>query len=142
MESAVVVRRLILAGSGALVAGITLYFLLDQIVDLRVSLYVLDGAAALSLGMVVLGLLGILIGSLIWASKAPINWLLWPGLIVGAVALWITEYVDINIHGPSAILMFPTFAGLVAGPVLLLIAGIRYARSRFRVRRDEQNPRS
>jgi uncharacterized membrane protein (UPF0136 family) len=80
--------------------------------------------------MTLLGLLTALIGGVTWAWRAPLAHLLLSGVSVGVVAFLLAELVDINIHGPTALLLFVVVAGLLGCALILLLAAIRFTLSR------------
>jgi hypothetical protein len=125
MSYAVFVRRSIIIGTLVSVSGIVLYSQLGRIVNLHVSLSVLNIAAALSLSMTLLGLLAILVGSVAWARRAPIVNLLGAGISTGVATFLLAVLSHINVHGPTAILMFVVFAGALDCILILLIAADR-----------------
>jgi hypothetical protein len=114
-----------LFGTAVSVSGIVLYSQLANIVDLHVTLSVLNAAASLSLCMTLLGLLAILVGSVAWARRAPLVNLLWAGISTGVATLLLAVLSHINVHGPTAILMFVVFAGALDCILILLVAADR-----------------
>jgi hypothetical protein len=125
MSYAVFVRRSIIFGTAVSVSGIVLYSQLANIVNLHVSLSVLNTAATLSLSMTLLGLLAILVGSVAWARRAPLVNLLWAEISTGVATLLLAVLSHINVHGPTAILMFVVVAGALDCILILLVAADR-----------------
>jgi hypothetical protein len=123
-------KRLILFGSSATLLGIILYVELGRISGLRLGLAVLNTAAISSISMTLLGLLAALIGGLVWAYHARLVYLPLSGVPLGVAAFLLAELVNINIHGPTGILMFVVFTGLLGSALILLIAAVRFALSR------------
>lgn len=131
MSALVLGRRIIALGVASAILGIILYSQLG-----RIGYVWLDISVVLSFAMTLIGLLAVLIGSVILAYRASIAWLFSSGLVVGVVGFLIGEFGDINIHGPTAILMFVVFAAVGIGGVLVLIAVTRFVSSRLK---REQN---
>jgi len=126
MSNPIFGRWLVLIGALTAVCGITLYSQLGRIVDLRVGLAVLNTAVILSFSTTALGLLGTLIGSVSWARRAPLVQVLISGASGGLATVLLAEFVDINVHGPTAILLFVMFAGALGSVVILFIAAFRF----------------
>jgi hypothetical protein len=125
MSTPVFARWLIRIGASAAALGVILYFQLGRIVELRVSLAVLNFASIMSFSMALLGLLAALIGSVAWARRAPRIHLLWAGLSVGVASLLLAALGNINVHGPTAIFMFVVLAGALGRFLILVIAADR-----------------
>jgi hypothetical protein len=102
--------------------GVILYFQLGRIVELRVSLAVVNLASILSFSMTMLGLLATLIGVAVWARRAPRGHLLWSGLSVGLASLLLGLFGNINVHGTNGILALVVLAGAFVC-VLILVVG-------------------
>jgi len=132
MSKPVFAKWLILIGTSASALGIILYSQLSRIVDLRVSLVVLNGAAILSHSLTLLGLLATLIGAVFWPLRTRLVHILLSGLSVGIATFLLAILVDINVHGPTAILLYVVFAGALGCALMLLIAAVRFALSRRR----------
>lgn len=126
-------RWLILIGTSASALGIILYSQLSRIVDLRVNLVVLNGAAILSHSLALLGLLATMIGAVAWALRTRLVYILLSGMSVGVGTFLLAKLVDINVHGPTAILLYVVFAGAFGCALILLIAAVRFAVSLFRM---------
>ena len=116
MFSSVFARRSIFVGISASVLGIILYSQLGRVADLRMSLWVLNLAAALSLSMTLLGLLAILVGGILWAWRAPLAQVPLAGVSVGIVAFSLVEFANINIHESTAILVPVVMVSAVGAP--------------------------
>ena len=67
-----------------------------------------------------------------WAWKASNVWVLLSAVAVGTIGLLAAEFGEINIHGPSAILMFVLLAALVIGGLFGLVSIIRFSSSFWR----------
>jgi hypothetical protein len=126
MFNRVFARWSILIGISMSVLGITLYSQLDRIVDFHMGIAVLNTAAILSHSMTLLGLLATLIGAAAWARRAPLVHALLSGVFAGVLALLLDVFLDVNIHGPSAILIYVILAGTLGCVVILLITAIRF----------------
>jgi hypothetical protein len=124
MASSILSRRLFLIGSWATFLGVILYFLLGS---LSRNIYILDAIVVVSLSMTLLGLLALIAGGVMWAWRASIAWTLMFALVVGGVGLFVAEYGDVNVHEPTAILMFVVFAAVAVGGLSGLIAIVRLA---------------
>jgi len=77
--------------------------------------------------MTLLGLLAALIGGVAWASEAPLVHLLLAGVSAGVAAFLLIVFGNINVHGPSVILIFLVLAGVAGSALILLVAAIRIA---------------
>jgi hypothetical protein len=130
MPGLVFARRSILIGISMSVLGIILNFQLDRIANLRMNFMVLNAAAILSISMTVIGLLSVLIGVVAWAWRAPLFSLMFAGLSVGVLAFFVAEFVNINVHGPTALFAFIDLAGMLGCALILSVAAIRFVLSR------------
>lgn len=130
MSQSISGRLLILAGTLVAAFGIALYSQLGQIGELGLGLAVLNAAAMISFAMTGLGLLSTLTGSVYWARSAPLVQVLVSGTSAGLVVVLLARFVDINIHGPTAMLIFVEMAGAIGSIVVLSIAAIRFVRRR------------
>ena len=124
MSASIFSRRLFLIGGWAAFLGVILYVLLGS---LSRNVYILDAIAVLSLSMTFLGLLALIAGGVMWAWRASVAWTLMFALAVGGVGLLVAEYGDINVHEPTAILMFVVLAAVAVGGLFGLIAIIGVA---------------
>jgi hypothetical protein len=124
MSASIFSRRLFLIGGWAAFLGVILYVLLGS---LSRNVYILDAIAVLSLSMTFLGLLALIAGGVMWAWRGSVAWTLMFALAVGGVGLLVAEYGDINVHEPTAILMFVVLAAVAVGGLFGLIAIIRVA---------------
>jgi len=118
-------RSLIWVGILATAFGVVLYSQMDAVVELRVGLWVLNAAAMTSFAMTGLGLLSTLTGGVIWARRAPPVHVFTSGVLAGLAVVLVALLVDINVHGPTAMLILVEIAGAVGSIVMLSIAGIR-----------------
>jgi hypothetical protein len=132
MFDPVFARRSILIGILVSVLGIILNFQLDRIADLRVNFMVLNTAAILSISMTLIGLFSVLVGVAAWAWRAPLFYSIFAGLSVGALAFFVAEFVNINVHGPTALFTFVDLAGMLGCVLILSVAAIRFVLSRRR----------
>jgi len=110
-----------LAGYAFAAAGIILYTQLDRIVNLRMGESVLNAAVFGSMAATFGGFVIATVGSVIWARRAPTHVPLKIAISVGVGSLFLLLMVDVNVHGPSAILMF-LFPFSVINVLSLLIA--------------------
>ena len=115
-----------LTGIAVAAVGIVLYTQLDRIADLRVSPAVLNSAALGSVAATVGGLLTVIVGSVIWARRASDAQVMSAAVLIGAAIVFLVTLVNVNIHGPSAILMFVEVFGVVDAVWLFLILGRRW----------------
>jgi hypothetical protein len=133
MSSPVWSKWLIVAGVLTAALGIILYTQLDWVNEVAISLksFALLGAAeTTSLVMTVVGLLVALTGGVIWARHARLTQLPIPTVSVALLALLLTKFVNINMHGPTAIFTFVIPATLAMAALLFLIAAGRFLQSR------------
>jgi hypothetical protein len=124
MFSLAFARRSGFVGISASFFGIILYSQLGRVVDLRVGLWAVNFTVILSLSLTLLGLLAILVAGITWAWRAPVTQLLPAGLCGGIAALGLVEFADINVHGPTAVLM-PVVCVISLGSVLMLLIAFR-----------------
>ena len=68
-----------------------------------------------------MGLLAALTGGVIWARRAQLKQLPIPAVSVGLLAFLLIKFVDINMHGPTAIFTFVTPATLAMAVLLFAI---------------------
>jgi hypothetical protein len=127
MSTRVLTRWSIRIGLSAFVLGILLYLQLDKIVDLRLSLTVLNSVSLLSLALMICGSLAALGGTLIWAYRAPLESVVLLGFSLGFVAFLLGELVNINIHDPTAVFVFVIIAAALGAVVILVLAALRFA---------------
>lgn len=133
MGSAGWVKWLILAGVVTAGLGILLYTRLGWVDEIAIrlnSFALLRAAETASLVLTVLGLLAALTGGVIWARHAELKRLPIPAVSVGVLAFLLIRFVDINVHGPTAIFTFVTPATLAMAVLLFAIGGARFLQSR------------
>ena len=116
-----------LAGSSVAAAGVVLYTQLGALVNLRLSSAVVDAAVMTSFGATVGGSLAALVASVVWARKALAGRVLAAAIFVGAAGLLVATLGNINVHGPSAILLFVLPFSVVDSALLLCIFVSRQA---------------
>ena len=73
---------------------------------MRIGENVLDVAELSSMGATFGGFLTAIVGSVIWARRSSKHQPLKIAFLVGVGSFFLLLLVDVNIHGPSAILMF------------------------------------
>ena len=105
--------------------GVVLYSQMGTIVELRVELWVLNAAAMTSFAMTALGSLITLTGGVYWARRAPSVQVITSGVSAGLAVVLVACFVDINVHGPTAMLIFVEIVGAIGSVVMLSIAGAR-----------------
>lgn len=89
--------------------GIVIYTQLGRIVDLRLRenvLNVLKVVVLSSMALTLGGFLTAIVGSAIWARRSPTRQPLKIAALIGVGSFFLCLAVDVNVHGPSAILMF------------------------------------
>lgn len=86
--------------------GIALYTQLDRIVESRSGRNVVDIAALSSVAATFVGFLVAIVGSVIWARRSSTRRPLKIAFLVGVGSFLLCLGVDVNVHGPSAILIF------------------------------------
>ena len=87
-------------------AGIVLYTQLDRISAWNIGHNVLNFAVAVSMAATFGGFLTAIVGSATWARRTPTQQPLKIAIFTGVAGLFLTLLTDVNVHGPSAILMF------------------------------------
>lgn len=133
MGSAGWAKWLILAGIVTAGLGILLYTRLGWVDEVAISLNsfaLLRAAETASLVLTVVGLLAALTGGVVWARHAQLRQLPIPAVSVALLAFLLIKFVDINMHGPTAIFTFVTPATLAMAVLLLAIGGARFLQSR------------
>jgi hypothetical protein len=133
MGSAGWTKWLILAGVVTAGLGILLYARLGWVDEVAISLNsfaLLRAAETLSLVLTVVGLLAALTGGVIWARHVELRQLPIPASAVALLAFLLIKFVDINMHGPTAIFTFVTPATLAMAVLFLAIGGARFLQSR------------
>ncbi len=133
MSARVWSKWLVVIGIVTAALGIILYTQLDWVNEVAISLksFALLGAAeTTSLVMTVFGLLAALTGGVIWARHARLAQLPIPAVSVGLLALLLIKFVNINMHGPTAIFTFVIPATLAMAVLLFVIGGARFLQSR------------
>jgi hypothetical protein len=118
-------RTLILVGTLMTAFGLVLYSQMGTIVELRVALWVLNAAAMTSFAMTALGSLITLTGGVYWARRAPSVQVITSGASAGLAVVLVAYFVDINVHGPTAMLIFVEIVGAFGSVVMLSIAAAR-----------------
>jgi hypothetical protein len=133
MSSGAWTKWVILAGVATAGLGILLYTQLGWVDEVAISLKsfaLLRAAETSSLVLTVLGLLAALTGGVIWARRARLKQLPIPAVSVGLLAFLLIRFVDINMHGPTAIFTFVIPATLAMAVLLFVIGGARFLQSR------------
>ena len=87
-------------------AGIVLYTQLDRIVNLRMGENVLGVAVISSMAATFGGFLIAIVCSAIWARRGPTRQPLKVAVLIGIGSFLLCLVVRMNVHGPSAMLMF------------------------------------
>jgi hypothetical protein len=126
-------KWVILAGVATAGLGILLYTRLGWVDEIAIrlnSFALLRAAETLSLALTISGLLATLTGAVIWARHAQLKQLPIPILSVALLAFLLIKFVDINVHGPTAIFTFVTPATLAMAVLLFAIGGARFVQSR------------
>ncbi len=95
-----------LMGYSFAAAGIVLFTQLGRVVDLRMGSNVLDAAVVCSMLATFGGFVTATVGSAIWARRTPTRQPLKIAALIAGASLFLILTVGVNIHGPSAILMF------------------------------------
>jgi uncharacterized membrane protein YesL len=98
-------KRIAIIGYALAAVGIVLYTQLDRIVDMRME-DVLGVAVVSSMAATFGGFLIAIVGSVTWARRSATRQPLKIAVLIGVASLWLCLAVDVNVHGPSALLMF------------------------------------
>jgi uncharacterized membrane protein len=115
------VRRTTLIGYAVACLGVLVFTQLERIERMGSGV---SGAASLgSLGATLVGFLTAIVGSAIWARRATNRQPLKIAASIAVATLLITFAVGINIHGPSAILMFVVMFSVVNVVSVLIASG-------------------
>ena len=99
-------KWLAMMGYAFAAAGILLYTQLDKIENWRTGLDILNVAALCSIATTFGGFLISIVGSAIWARRNPTHQPLKIAFASGVVSILLCLMVNVNVHGPSSILMF------------------------------------
>jgi len=103
-------------------AGIIIFTQLDRIVDLRLGARVLNVAAVGTMAAIFGGFVAAAVGSVIWARRTVTRQPLKLAALVGAGSLLLSLIVGVNVHGPSAILMFLVLFSVINVLTLLVVS--------------------
>jgi hypothetical protein len=98
-------KRVAVLGYALAAAGIVLYTQLDRISESRMAENV-EGVAAVSIAATFGGFLTAIVGSAIWARRSPTRQPLTIAVLIGVGSFLFCLAVDVNVHGPTALLMF------------------------------------
>jgi hypothetical protein len=126
-------KWVMVAGGAAAGLGVFLYTRLGWVNDFAISLNsfaLLRAAETTSLLLTVLGLLAALTGGVLWARHARLQQLPVPAALVCVLAFVLIKFVDINMHGPTAIFTFVTPAILAMAVLFCAIGASRFLQSR------------
>ena len=72
-----------------------------------------------------LGSLTAVVGSVIWARRASTSQVVWAAVLICTATVLVVSLVNVNIHGPSGILIFVVPFSVLDAIVLLLTLGLR-----------------
>jgi hypothetical protein len=86
--------------------GITLYSQLYNVMDLKPSPAMLDPYALLAIAMTLGGLVTALVGAVIWTRRVSRRNALLAAASTSLLGVLLAVFVQVNIHGPTAIFMF------------------------------------
>jgi len=101
-------------------AGVVLYTQMDNILETFRGSAAHDIFPLANFAATVGGLLLALAGSVVWARRASLRQPLWLAVSIGVGCILIGLVVDINVHEPSGILLFPLLFAVI--DVVLLVA--------------------
>lgn len=107
-------------GYAVAAAGSIVFTQLGNIADLRVSDNTLNIAAVSSMAATFGGFVAATVGSAIWARRTPTRQPFRIAVLIGAASLLLALFLGVNVHGPSAILMFLILFSLINILSLLL----------------------
>lgn len=99
-------KKIAIIGYALAAAGIVLYTQLDRIVDLRIGENVPGVVAVSSTAATFGGFLTAIVGSAIWARRSPTRQPLKITVLIGSGSSLLCLVVGVNVHGPSAMLVF------------------------------------
>ena len=99
-------KRIAVIGYAFAAAGIVLYTQLDWIADLRMGRNVLGVAVLSSMAATFGGFLVAIVCSAVWARRGSTRQPLMVAILVGIGSFLLCLVVGVNVHGPSAMLMF------------------------------------
>jgi hypothetical protein len=80
----------------------------------------LNAYASLSIAMTLGGLVTALVGAITWAGHAPRRHVLLAAASTSLAGVLLVVFVDVNMHGPTAILMFVIMAAVVGVGLLVI----------------------
>jgi hypothetical protein len=110
-----------MTGYAIAAAGIILFTQLDRVESWRMGANVLGAAVVASLAGAFGGFVTATVGSAIWARRTLTRQPLKIAVSIAAGSLFLSLIVGVNIHGPSAILMFLVLFSVVNVLVLLVV---------------------
>lgn len=102
-----------------------LFTQLDRFAGVSRSFDLLDIAAVGGMAATLLGLLTAVVGSVIWARRASTSQVVTAAVLIFTATVLIVSLVAVNIHGPSAILVFVVPFSVLDAILLLLTLGLR-----------------
>jgi hypothetical protein len=126
MTAGVIEKRLLMVGAAMAAAGVALYLSLDWIGLTTRNLVLLHTSAVTSIGLTIFGLLAALIGGAMAAWKAEPKWTFVSAIVLALLTALLGKIVNINVHGPSAIVVLLVLAGGVGATMLFVLAMIRF----------------
>jgi hypothetical protein len=112
-----------LTGYALAAAGIILYTQLGRVADLRLGDNVLNAAVVVSMAAMFGGFVTATVGSAIWARRTPTRQPLKIATYVGVGSVFLSLIVGVNVHGPSAMLMFLAMFSVINILTLLVASG-------------------
>src|SRR5215831_20511255 len=86
--------------------GVVLFSQLDRIENLSAGHEFLNATSIASLVMTCGGFVTAIVGSVMWARRTPTTKPFKIAGLIGVASLFLSLVVRVNVHGPSAILMF------------------------------------
>jgi hypothetical protein len=111
-----------LTGYAVAVAGSIVYTQLGNIANLRVSDTIFNVAIVGSMAATFGGFVAAGVGSAIWTRRSTTRQPLLLAVLIGAASLLLALLLGVNVHGPSAILMFLVLFSAVNVLSLLVVS--------------------
>jgi len=117
-------KRITVIGYTAAALGVLLFTQLAKVEKLKMGSGFTNAVGLGALGAALIGFVTAIVGSVIWAQRAPDRQPVKVSASIAVACLLITFVVGVNVHGQSAILMFVVLLSLI-NVFSVLLASIR-----------------
>jgi hypothetical protein len=117
-------NRIAVAGNGLAGAGVVVFTQLDVIENWRFGSEVLGIAVLGSLAAILVGFVIACVGSVTWSKRTRTYKPLKIAVLIAVATFLLTRVININVHGPSGILMFVVLLSVINVFALALASGL------------------